>query len=82
MDRWAIVQDVSRISPSEIREECSNADPRDRAGVILLDRRGSADEIQRDARVHSEVARKVVPESRTHVVHSAVATSAAFESCS
>ena len=56
MDRRAIVQEVSRISPSEVREEGSYADPGDRAGIILLDRRGSADEIEWDARAHSKVA--------------------------
>ena len=82
MDRRAIVKKVSRISPSEVREESSYADPGDRAGIILLDRRGGADKIKGDTCVHSEVTRKIVPKSRAHVIHPAVATIAAFEPCS
>src|SRR5215471_9448341 len=82
MDHGATVQEVTRIIPPQIREEGSDADPGNRAGIILLDRRGGADKIKRYTCVHSEVTRKIVPKSRAHVIHSAVATIAAFEPCS
>jgi len=75
----AIIQGFVGIIPSQIREETSDTDARNRAGVIILRRSRAGHEIKRDAHVHSEVARKVISQRGTEIVDTSVTAVAAFK---
>ena len=78
-DGRAVIQGLVRVVEFEVREETANANTRNRARVIFLDRRGRTDEIQRHACVNTEVTRKVVSESGPEVIDRAITAEAAFE---